>query len=91
MRIWFDPWPHSVGQASGVSMKIWIDPWPHSVGRESGVSMSCVTDLARILCCYGCWPVTTALIRPLAWELPCTVGEALKKKKIIVQFLNDIY
>lgn len=27
------------------------------------------------------WPVATAQIRPLAWELPYTVGMALKRQK----------
>ena len=28
-----------------------------------------------------CRPVTTALIQPLAWELPCVPGVALKRQK----------
>ena len=28
----------------------------------------------------GCRPAATALIRPLAWELPCAVGTAMKKR-----------
>ena len=28
-----------------------------------------------------CRPVTTALIRPLAWELPYATGAALKRQK----------
>ena len=27
------------------------------------------------------WPEATALIRPLAWELPYATGEALKRQK----------
>ena len=30
---------------------------------------------------YGVAPADTALIRPLAWELPYAMGVALKKKK----------
>ena len=36
------------------------------------------------------WPEATAPIRPLAWEPPCAVDEALKrkkKKKIVVKYV----
>ena len=38
----------------------------------------------RIWRCRELWcrPAATALIRPLAWELPYAVGAALKKMKI---------
>ena len=47
-----------------------------------------VSDAAQIQCCCGCgvghgW----ALITPLAWELPCAVGVAIKRKKKF--FLGD--
>ena len=40
-----------------------------------------VGDTAQIPHCYGCGrPAATALIQPLAWELPYALGEALKKR-----------
>ena len=40
-------------------------------------------DVAQILCklWLWCWPVATALIQPLAWEPPYTVGTALQRQK----------
>ena len=43
----------------------------YGVGRRRG------SDLALLWLWYR--PVTTALIRPLAWEPPCAVGAALEK------------
>ena len=44
-----------------------------------GVGPRCGLDLALL----WLWrrPVVTALIQPLAWELPCAMGAALKKEK----------
>ena len=53
-------------------------------GLRSGVVMSCAagcrcsSDL-ELLWLQG-RPVATALIRPLAWEPPCAMGVAVKKK-----------
>ena len=44
-----------------------------------GESCSCSSDLELLW--LWCRPVATALILPLAWEPPYTVGAALKKKK----------
>ena len=30
-------------------------------------------------------PAATALIQPLAWELPCATGAALKRQKYILE------
>ena len=40
-----------------------------------------------------CRPAAAAPIRPLAWELPCAAGEALKesKKKKKKKALNDFF
>ena len=47
--------------------------------------MSCGVDRRRSsdpeLLRLWLWPVATALIRPLAWELPHAVGAALEKAK----------
>ena len=40
----------------------------------------CIKDPA--LLGLWCWLAATALIRPVAWELPYAAGGALKKKKI---------
>ena len=32
-----------------------------------------------------CRPAAAALIRPLAWELPCATGAAVKEKKILIK------
>ena len=37
-----------------------------------------------------CRPAAIALIRPLAWELPCASGKAIKRKKKLV-FDNLVY
>ena len=49
-----------------VSMRTWVQ----SLGLLSGL---------RIQQC--CRPASMALVPPLAWELPCATGAALKKKK----------
>ena len=48
------------------------------VGSNPGLTLS-VKDPVWL----WCRPVATALIQPLAWELPYAVGAALKKLKII--------
>ena len=44
--------------------------------------MSCVTNVAcglDLALWLWCRPAATALIRPLAWELPHAAGEVLKR------------
>ena len=45
-----------------------------------GVGHRCSSDLALLW--LWCKPLATALIQPLAWELPCAVGIAPKSKNI---------
>ena len=59
-----------------------------------GVSGRCGSVLALLWLWHG--PAATALIRPLAWELPYVMGEALKKTppkmyvcKYISIYLNE--
>ena len=42
-----------------------------------GVGHRCGSNLMLL----WLWPAAIALIRPLAWEPPCVMGEALKRKK----------
>ena len=62
-----------------------MDPWPHSVGWGSGVAVSCGVDhtLGSDPALLWLWdrPADAAPISPLAWELPCAVGMALKSKE----------
>ena len=64
-----------------------FDPWSYSVGLGSGVAVSCGVGRRRgsdsVLLWLWCRPVAVAPIRPLAWEPPCTTGEALEKTKKI--------
>ena len=46
-----------------------LDPWPLSVGFGSGVAIA------------AAWPSAAALGWPMAWELPCAIGVAVKRKK----------
>ena len=48
------------------------------VGSSSGLAQWIKDPLSLWL---WCGPAATALIGPLAWELPCAAGAALKKKK----------
>ena len=49
------------------------------VAVSCGVGHRCSSD--PVLLWLWCRPVATALIEPLAWELPYATGVALKKKK----------
>ena len=62
----FDPWPHSVGWASGITV-------------SCDVGYRCGSDMALLW--LWCRLAAVALIQPLAWELPCAVGAKKKKKK----------
>ena len=44
-----------------------------------GVGHGCSSDLALLW--LWCRPAATAPLLPLAWEPPCAVGVALKKKE----------
>ena len=63
------------------------DPWPHSVGWGSGVAVSCGEGhrCGPDLTSWWLWCrlVAAAPIRPLGWELPCTMGVALKRQNKI--------
>ena len=63
----FDLWPHSVGQGSGIAVSY-------------GVRCRCGSDPMLLWPWHR--PAAVALLRPLAWELPYAIGEALKSKKI---------
>ena len=52
-----------------------------SVAVSCGIGHSWSWDPVLLWLWLWCRPVTTALIRPLAWELPCAVGSALKRQK----------
>ena len=66
-----------------VSMR--FDPWPCSVSEGSGVAVSysvgCRCGSDAVMLWMWCQLAATALIQPLAWELPYAVGMALKSKK----------
>ena len=55
------------------------------MGYRSGIAMSCGVGQRRgldlALLWLWCRQVTTALIQPLAWELPYAMGLALKENK----------
>ena len=48
------------------------------IAINCGVGYRCGSDL--VLLWMWCRPVATAPIRPLAWELPCATGVALKRQ-----------
>ena len=49
------------------------------VAVSCGVGCRCSSDPALLWLWHR--PAAVALIQPLAWELPCTLGAALKKNK----------
>ena len=57
------------------------------MGQGAGIAMSCVVGLRSgsdpPLLGLWCRPAATVPIHPLAWELPCAVCAALKRKKKI--------
>ena len=69
-----------------ISMRMWVWFWLHSVGWGSGVAVSCGLGHRRgsdPMLLWLWWRLAAAArIPPLAWELPCAVGAALKKSKI---------
>ena len=54
--------------------------WGFGVAMSCGVGRSHGSDPGLLW--LWCTLAAAALIRPLAWELPYAVGEALKSKKI---------
>ena len=66
MRLWFDPWPRSVGRGSGVA-KSW------------GAGCRCGSDPTLLWLWRR--PEAAAPMRPLAWEPPYATGAALEKAK----------
>ena len=71
-----------------------------TVGGGSSVALRCGGGgrhgLDPALLWLWCRPGTVALIPPLAWELPCATGAALKKKtkknqRIYESFLYKVY
>ena len=54
------------------------------VAVSSGMGLRCGSDLALLW--LWCGPAAVAPIRPLAWELPCAVGAALKKKRTMMEY-----
>ena len=62
----FNPWPRSVGYGSGVAMG-------YDVGHRQGSNL--------VLLWLWCQLAATALIWPLAWELPICYGCGPKKPK----------
>ena len=63
-------------------------PWPRSVGQGSGIAVSCGVGPRDgsdpTLLWLWCGPEATALIGPLAWELPYAAGVTLKRQNICI-------
>ena len=55
------------------TMRLWV----RSLASLSGLLIQRCSDMALLWLWHR--PAATALIRPLAWELPYVMGEALKK------------
>ena len=62
----FDSWPHSVGKGSGIAVR-------------EGVGHRCSSDPTLLWLWHRL--VAAAPIQPLAWELSCAAGVALKRQK----------
>ena len=57
------------------SMRMWVQSLALLIGLVSDVAVSC-----GVCCRCGSDPAAAIPIRPLAWELPCAMGAALKRK-----------
>ena len=70
-------------------------PWPCSVRSGSGIAVSCGGGRRRgsNLVLLWLWRrlAAAAPTQPLAWELPCATGVALKKEKLFTQSLSNGY
>ena len=55
---------------------------PTSIHKDAGL-ITCLTQWVKNLAWLWLWcrPAATALLPPLAWELPCAAGAALKRQK----------
>ena len=69
--------PHSVCEDMGSIWSRWLRIW-HCHKLWCGSQMWLGSGIAVAVV----WTAAAALIRPLAWELPCAVGVALQRKKI---------
>ena len=52
-----------------------------STATRCGIGRSCCSDPVSLLLWLGHRPAAAAPIWPLAWELPCATGVAVKRKK----------
>ena len=69
--------PNNIHEDVGLipSLSQWVKQ--SSIAMSCGVGHRCSSDLALLWLWHK--PVATAPIQPLAWELSCAVGAALKK------------
>ena len=70
-------------QIQPVSMRMQVRSLTSLIGGGSGMAMSCSVDTRHtsdpVLLWLWCRLAGAALIRPLGWKLPYTVGAALEK------------
>ena len=71
----FDAWPCSVGYVSG-------DAASYGIGHRHGLDLTLLWLWCRL--------AAAALIWPLAWELPYTIGVAPKRLYVCVSFTRDV-
>ena len=61
-----------------------FNPWPRLLGWGSGIAVSCMVGHRHssylMLLCLWRGSATVALVQTLAWEPPCAIGVALKRK-----------
>ena len=67
--------------ATGVALKRSKKKKESDIATSRGVSHICDSDLAMLWLWYR--PAPAAVIWPIAWELPCATGVALKNLRII--------
>ena len=72
--MWLNLYPEDVGSIPGLDRRV-----KHLVATICGVGCKCGLDLVLLWLCHRL--TTAALIQPLAWELPCAIGAALKRQK----------
>ena len=66
LRLWFDLWPHSVNEGSGIAVSC-------AVGHRHGSDFALLWLWHRL--------AAVAAIQLLTWELPHVMSAALKKNK----------